>query len=262
MKIDLSGKVAIVTGAGGGIGRAVCLALANAGAKVAVVDLSREQGLETEHQVKAAGAQAMLIEADVSQAAAVANYVGQTKRTWGRIDVFMNNAAWEGAIKPIVDYPDDLFDKVMAINVRGVFLGLKHVLPVMIEQRRGAIVATASTAAFGEPRQSVYAGAKAGVIGFVRTIAQEYGRYGIRANIVAPGLVVPEREAVGAGSLWQDRAAIMNDEQIDYVRRGTPLRRLSTADDIANSVAYLASERTSRQLTGQLITVAGGFAMR
>ena len=166
MKIDLSGKVAIVTGAGGGIGRAVCLALANAGAKVAVVDLSREQGLETEHQVNAAGAQAMLIEADVSQAAAVANYVGQTKRTWGRIDVFMNNAAWEGAIKPIVDYPDDLFDKVMAINVRGVFLGLKHVLPVMIEQRRGAIVNTASLGAYiGSRNVGPYIASKHAVMG-------------------------------------------------------------------------------------------------
>jgi NAD(P)-dependent dehydrogenase (short-subunit alcohol dehydrogenase family) len=138
----------------------------------------------------------------------------------------------------------------------------RAVLPAMIEQRRGAIVAIASTAAFGEPRQSIYAGAKAGVVGFIRTIAQEYGRHGVRANLVAPGLVVPEQGAIGAGSLWQDREKIMNDEQVDYVRRGTPLRRLSSAEDIARSVAFLASERAARQLTGQLITVAGGFAMR
>jgi NAD(P)-dependent dehydrogenase (short-subunit alcohol dehydrogenase family) len=96
----------------------------------------------------------------------------------------------------------------------------------------------------------------------VRSIALEYGRYGIRANLVAPGLALPERDAIGGGSLWQDRAAIMNDEQVEYVQRSTPLGRLSTAEDIAHAVVFLASERTSRQLTGQLITVAGGFAMR
>jgi NAD(P)-dependent dehydrogenase (short-subunit alcohol dehydrogenase family) len=179
----------------------------------------------------------------------------------GGVDSLIANV---GANKPafFLDTPEDSWTQLVELNLMSCMTCTRAVLPHMIEQQRGAIVAVASTAAFGEPRQSVYAAAKAGVIGFVRTIAQEYGRYGIRANLVAPGLVVPERSAIGEGSLWQDRESVMNDEQIDYVRRGTPLRRLSTAEDIARSVVFLASERASRQLTGQLITVAGGFAMR
>jgi NAD(P)-dependent dehydrogenase (short-subunit alcohol dehydrogenase family) len=179
----------------------------------------------------------------------------------GGVDVLVANV---GSNKPafFLETPEESWMQLIELNLLSCMACTRAVLPAMLAQQHGAIVAIASTAAFGEPRQSVYAGAKAGVIGFVRTIALEYGRFGVRANLVAPGLVVPERAAIGAGSLWQDREGVMNDAQIDYVRKGTPLRRLSSADDVARSVVFLASERASRQLTGQLITVAGGFAMR
>jgi NAD(P)-dependent dehydrogenase (short-subunit alcohol dehydrogenase family) len=142
MKLDFDGQVAVVTGGGGGIGRAVCLALARAGAQVLVVDLDRAAAEATVAEVAAAGGQAQMAVADVSRSQDVAAYVAQALQAWGRIDIFMNNAAWQGPIHDLVDYPEDLFDRVMAINVRGVFLGLQHVLPVMIAQGRGAVVNT------------------------------------------------------------------------------------------------------------------------
>ena len=262
MELELRGKAAIVTGGASNIGRAIVHALAEEGAHVAILDRDVPRADATAEEARARGAaSARVLDVDLLDRDASRDAMSAAIGALGGVDVFIANV---GANKPafFLDTPEESWTELVELNLISCMTCTRAVLPRMIAQRRGAIVATASTAAFGEPRQSVYAGAKAGVIGFVRTIAQEYGRYGIRANLVAPGLVVPQREAIGAGSLWQDRAAVMNDAQIDYVRKGTPLRRLSTAEDIARSVVFLASERAARQLTGQLITVAGGFAMR
>jgi NAD(P)-dependent dehydrogenase (short-subunit alcohol dehydrogenase family) len=229
---------------------------------VALLDRDVPRAEATAEEARKRGAaSARVVAVDLLDRAASRDAIAGAIAALGGADVLVANV---GANKPafFLETPEESWTQLVELNLISCMTCTRAVLPRMIEQQRGAIVAIASTAAFGEPRQSVYAGAKAGVIGFVRTIAQEYGRWGVRANLVAPGLVVPERDAIGAGSLWQDREAVMNDAQIDYVRKGTPLRRLSTADDIARSVVFLASERASRQLTGQLITVAGGFAMR
>jgi 2-hydroxycyclohexanecarboxyl-CoA dehydrogenase len=262
MELELRGKSAIVTGGGSNIGRAIVHGLAEEGAHVAILDRDVPRAEATAEEARGRGASsARVFAVDLLERAASRDAMSAAVGALGGVDVFVANV---GANKPafFLDTPEESWTQLIELNLVSCMTCTRAVLPRMIEQQRGAIVATSSTAAFGEPRQSVYAGAKAGVIGFIRTVAQEYGRYGIRANLVAPGLVVPERSAIGAGSLWQDRESVMNDDQIDYVRRGTPLRRLSTAEDIARSVLFLASERASRQLTGQLITVAGGFAMR
>jgi NAD(P)-dependent dehydrogenase (short-subunit alcohol dehydrogenase family) len=262
MDLELRGARAIVTGGGSNIGRAIVHALAEEGAHVAILDRDMPRAESTAEEARLRGAaSARVLAVDLLDRGASRDAMAAAVGALGGVDVFVANV---GANKPafFLDTPEESWTDLIELNLVSCMTCTRAVLPRMIEQQRGAIVAIASTAAFGEPRQSVYAGAKAGVIGFVRTIAQEYGRWGIRANLVAPGLVVPDRDAIGAGSLWQDRASVMNDAQIDYVRRGTPLRRLSSADDIARSVVFLASERASRQLTGQLITVAGGFAMR
>ncbi len=262
MLLELEGKAAIVTGGGSNIGRAIVHALAEEGAHIAILDRDRPRAEATAEEARARGAaSARVFAVDLLDRAASRDAIAAAIGALGGVDLLVANV---GSNKPafFLDTPEDSWTQLIELNLISCMTCTHAVLPHMIERQRGAIVAIASTAAFGEPRQSVYAAAKAGVVGFIRTVALEYGRYGIRANLIAPGLVVPEPEAIGEGSLWQDRASVMNDAQIDYVRRGTPLRRLSNADDIARSVLFLASERASRQLTGQLITVAGGFAMR
>ena len=254
MKIDFAGKVAIVTGAAGGIGRAVSLALAGAGAKVLVVDLSRDGGLETERQILAAGGDAKFVAADVSKSEDVAHYVAEAKRAWGRIDIFMNNAGWEGVIKPLVDYPDELFDKVMAINVRGVFLGLKHVLPVMIAQKSGAVVNTASIGAFiGTRNLGPYTASKHAVMGLTKTAAMEVARKGIRVNAVCPGPVdtpmIREIEANQAPGATQS----LRDQRTASIPDG----RYAQPEEVANLMVYLASDLAGH-VTGQGMQINGG----
>ena len=254
MRIDFSDRVAVVTGAGGGIGRAVCLALAAAGAKVLVVDLSDEQGQETDRLVRTQGGTSAFVRADVSQAEAVAGYVAEALRAWGRIDVFINNAAWEGVVKPLVDYPDEIFDKVMAINVRGVYLGLKHVLPVMIRQGSGAVVNTASLGAYiGSRNVGPYIASKHAVMGLTKTAALEVARKGVRVNAVCPGPVdtpmiraIEQAQAPGnAQSIREQRTALIPD------------RRYATPQEVANLMLYLASDLASH-ITGQGVQINGG----
>ena len=254
MTFDLTGKIAIVTGAGGGIGRAVSLALANAGAKVLVVDLSLENGVETEAQILQRGGTAKFMAADVSRTEDVERYVAAARGAWGRIDIFMNNAGWQGAIQPLVDYPDELFDKLMSINVRGVFLGLKHVLPVMIAQRSGAVVNTASLGAYiGVRNLSPYAASKHAVLGLTKSVALEVARKGIRVNAVCPGPVdtpmlrdiEAEQAPGGAQSLREQRTASIPDG------------RYAQPEEIANLMLYLCSDMSSH-VTGQGIQINGG----
>jgi NAD(P)-dependent dehydrogenase (short-subunit alcohol dehydrogenase family) len=250
VELGLANSRVIITGGASNIGRAIVHALAEESAQLAILDRDVTRAEATAREARARGAPGVHVFAvDLLDRAASRAAIAAATAALGGVDTLVANV---GSNKPafFLDTPEESWTERIELNLMSCMTCAHAVLPAMLAQQRGAIVAIASTAAFGEPRQSVYAAAKAGVIGFVRTLALEYGRYGIRANLVAPGLVVPEREA------------IMNDEQIDYVRRGTPLRRLSTADDIARSVVFLASERASRQLTGQLITVAGGFAMR
>ncbi len=254
MTFDFSGQVAIVTGAGGGIGRAVSLALASAGARVLVVDLSSDSGGETERLIRAGGGTATFVPADVSKAEDVERYVAVARDSWGRIDIFMNNAAWQGEILALVDYPDALFDKVMAINVRGVFLGLKHVLPVMIAQRSGAVVNSASLAAhIGSRNLAPYSASKHAVLGLTKSAALEVARKGIRINAVCPGPVdtamirdIEEGQAPGnAQALREQRTATIPDG------------RYATPEEVANLMLYLVSDLASH-VTGQGIQINGG----
>jgi 3alpha(or 20beta)-hydroxysteroid dehydrogenase len=256
MNIDFSGKVAVVTGGGGGIGRAVCLALAREGARVLVVDLSREQGGQTDALVREAGGQSRFVSADVSRADHVAGYVAQATAAWGRIDVFMNNAGWQGEVKTIVDYDDEVFDKVMAINVRGVYLGLKHVLPVMIGQRSGAVVNTASLGSYvGTRNIAPYIASKHAVMGLTKTAALEVARKGVRVNAVCPGPVdTPMIRDIEAGQLATGATKNLREQRAAAIPDG----RYAEPDEVANLMMYLASELSSH-ITGQGIQINGGF---
>ncbi|MEC9345916.1 MAG: SDR family oxidoreductase [Pseudomonadota bacterium] len=264
MDLGLKDARVIITGGASHIGRAIVLGLAAEGAAIAIIDRDVAQAERTAEAARAGGAAAAhVVGADLTDHGAADAATGQAMDLLGGVDVLLTNV---GSNRPafFLDTPPESWDHLLHLNLSSCMSCVRAVLPAMQAQGHGAIVATASTAAFGEPRQGVYAAAKAGVVAFIRTIAQEYGRYGIRANLVAPGLVLPEgdAEAMGELSLWHDRDAVMNDDQVTYVKRNTPLRRLSRTGDIARSVIFLASDVAARQLTGQMLTVSGGFAMR
>lgn len=254
MRIDLASKSAIVTGAGGGIGRAVCLGLAEAGARVLAVDLSEPAGRETEAIGRATGSDIRFHAADVRDEASVKAYVDAATGAFGGIDIFMNNAGWQGQILPLSDYPVDVFDQVMAINVRGVFLGLKHVLPVMTRNGRGAVVNTASFASHVATRNlAPYVASKHAVLGLTKTAALEVARSGVRVNAVCPGPVatamIDEIETGQAGG---------NLEDLRRKRTASiPDGRYATPEEVADLMIYLASDR-SGHITGQGIHINGG----
>ena len=263
MDLGLRDSRILITGGASHIGRAIVLKLAAEGAQIAILDRDLAQAERTAGEAeRLSGRRPDVAAVDVAdQPAADAACLAAIERLGG-LDVLITNVGFN---TPDFFLQTDplIWDNLIATNLTSVMSCVRAALPTLIAQGHGAIIATASTAAFGEPRQGVYAAAKAGVVAFIRTIAQEYGRSGVRANLVAPGLTLPEDDqTVGEQSLWRQGDRVMNAAQTDYVVKATPLRRLTKADDIANAVAFLASDVAARQITGQLITVSGGFAMR
>jgi 2-hydroxycyclohexanecarboxyl-CoA dehydrogenase len=263
MDLGLADKKVVITGGASHIGRAIVLQLAGEGAHVAIVDRDRDQAMRTAEAAQRRGGRSVpVVQADVSDKAVAESACAEAMRRLGGVDVLVTNVGYNHP-DFFLKTPPETWDDLLAVNLTAVMAATRAVLPAMVEQGGGAIVSTASTAAFGEPRQGIYAAAKAGVVAFIRTIALEYGRHGVRANLVAPGLTLPDDpSSVGDQSLWRDRESVMNDAQVDYVVKSTPLRRLPKAEDIAHAVTFLASGQAARLITGQLITVAGGFAMR
>ena len=204
--MDFTGKVALITGGGGGIGRATALAFALRGAKVMVVDHDAAAGQASADIVIQRGGNARFTQADVTRSAAVADYVKATLDAYGRIDCFFNNAGIEGTVAPTQDYDEAVFDRVIAVNLKGVFLGMKHVLPVMLAQGSGAIVNTASVAGlFGGPGMAPYVASKHGVIGLTKVASSDVaaGRAGQRG---LPGTGGNAHDAVAGSAAESERS--------------------------------------------------------
>lgn len=229
-------SVALVTGGGSGIGRAVALRLAADGLDVAVVDNDIEAGEQTTHEVLGYGCRSFFLRADVSVAEDVETYVDRTEREFGAIQAFVNNAGVEGTVAPLWEYPDDVFDRLTAVNTRGVFLGLKHVLRVMVPRGVGAIVNTASTSAIrGRAGLAGYVASKHAVLGLTRVAALDVTGTSIRVNAVLPGPI--ETRMITA----LDREAELSGRPIVRARAA----RYGKPEDVAAVMAFLLSPQAA-----------------
>ena len=254
----LEGKVALITGATGGIGRAASKLFADEGARVVLVDLD-ESALQD--AVQSIGAdRASYHAADVTQPDQAQRYVQAAVERWGGIDIYLANAGIEGSISPIPDYPIDVFDRVMAVNVRGVWLGIKYVVPAMRERGGGSIVITSSTAGIGASADmSAYTTSKHAVIGLMRTAALEGAPLGIRVNTVNPAPI----ETRMMRSIEEMRVAALDDATVTVERTKQaaaariPLRRYGNPEEVARLMLFLASDESSF-CTGGVYMVDGG----
>jgi NAD(P)-dependent dehydrogenase (short-subunit alcohol dehydrogenase family) len=252
-RIRLDGKVAVVTGAAGVIGTATITLLAERGAKIVAVD-RREQDLNAAVRELPASAEALVVAADVTQEDEVADYVRAATNRFGTIDVFYNNAGVEGEVKPITEYSLEAFRRVLDVNVVGVFLGLKHVLPVMLKQNKGSIINTASIAGLmGSPHIAVYSASKHAVVGLTKSVAWECTGTGVRINCVCPGLI----DSRMLSAIFQGRFGGNAPPPMDKIVERIPARRLGQASEVASIVAFLASDEAS-YVSGSAYTVDGG----
>lgn len=247
---NFEGKSAIVTGGGSGIGREVCLLLAEKGASVSVVDLSEEGGKETVRQIEEKGGKAIFVRADVSKVEDVKQYIEETKKAFGKIDMFFNNAGIEGAVAPIAEYPDDAFEKVVNINLKGAFYGLKYVIQAMLENGGGSIVNTASNAGLvGSPGVGPYAATKHGVIGLTKTATGEYADKNVRINAIAPGPTATN---------MMERFTKGSKEAEAAIKEGIPAKRYGTPKEVANLVVFLLGD-DAEIINGAVYPIDGGL---
>ncbi len=250
MALRLEDKVALVTGGGSGIGRATALVFAREGAKVVVADVLTEGGEETVQRIKEAGGKAIFVKTDVSKAAEVVALVDSAVSTYGRLDYAFNNAGIEGNMAPTADCTEENWDRVIDINLKGVWLCMKYEIPEMLKRGGGAIVNTASVAGLiGFQGSPAYCASKGGVIQLTKVAALEYATRGIRVNAVCPGIIrtpMVERATGGKPELEVQFTAL------------EPVGRMGAPEEVAEAVVWLCSDAASF-VTGHPMVVDGGF---
>jgi len=263
MELGLKGKNVVITGGGSNIGRAIVHALAAEGSNITIAELAPEQGEKVAAEVAAmnTGSRVKVIPANVTDNQQVESMVAQSIAEFGSIDVLVNNVGWT-VDRLFLDKPRDEYEKEVQVNLWGAINCIHAVLPHMIEKQSGAVVSLSSDAGrMGEYREAVYSACKAGVIALSKAIARETGRYGLRLNVVCPGLIVPPRdESISSESMWNQMRDIFTDDVLERVERNYTLRRMGTAGEIANAVVFLASDAASF-ITGQTLSVSGGYTM-
>ncbi|HKJ96404.1 MAG TPA: glucose 1-dehydrogenase [Thermoplasmataceae archaeon] len=246
----LKGKVAIVTGGASGIGRATAVLFSGEGSTVVIADLKDDGGSRVAEEIGKNGGKAIFVHVDVSESDQVKQLVEKAVKEFGRLDVMFNNAGIEGPVKRTEDYPVDTFDKVISVNMKSVFYGIKHSVGEMRKAGGGSIINTASIAGLvGFTNMCAYTASKGGVIQLTKTAALEYASDRIRVNAIAPGVI---------STPMVERAAEADPEMMEGIKKAHPLGRMGTPDEIAKAALYLASEDSSF-VTGTVLTVDGGY---
>lgn len=263
MDLDLKGKSVIITGGGSNIGRGIVLGFAAEGAHITIGDVDEQQAQKTAELALLSGAaSAQVVKTDVTQLDQVQAMFKAAVDKFGGVDVLVNNVGWDKLMFFTQTTPD-LWQKIIAINYVGVLNCTKTALDLMVPRNAGSIVSISSDASRqGEPREAVYGGVKAAINSFMKTIAKENGRYGIRCNVVCPGVTIPNTtEEVGGSSMWVDADSMFTPEQLEKVAKALPLRKVGRPQDIANAVVFLSSAKAAGHVTGQVLSVSGGYSM-
>lgn len=245
----LKDKVATITGAGSGIGRATAILFAKEGAKVVVADYVAEGGESTVGMIKDAGGEASFIKTDVSKSADVRAMFDFTVKTYKRLDILYNNAGIEGELAPTADCSEENFERVISVNLIGVFLGMKYGIPIMLQQGGGVIINTSSVAGLvGFEGMPAYNASKGGVIQLTRTAALEYATQNIRVNAICPGVI------------WTPMVARVasTEEAMKQFTEIEPVKRMGKPEEIAAAALFLASDESSF-VTGAAFPVDGGY---
>jgi NAD(P)-dependent dehydrogenase (short-subunit alcohol dehydrogenase family) len=243
-------KAAIITGGSSGIGRAAAVALAKQGVKIAIAARRAKEGEETVRLVKEAGSEGIFVKTDVANENDVRSLVEKTVKQYNRLDYAFNNAGIEEKTTPLVDQTSEVFDQIMNVNVKGIWLSMKYEIPEMIRTGGGAIVNTSSGAGvIGYPQQPIYIASKHAVLGLTKSAALEYAKSGIRINAIAPG--VTETEMVER----------VDKQLIEHLKSITPIGRIGDPQEIANAVVWLLSDKASFVL-GHTLLVDGGVVSR
>ncbi len=250
MTKQFSGKVALVTGGASGLGRVAAIALANEGAKVVVADIATTEGEATAQMITDAGGQAIFTKSDVTKSEDVEAMVQATLKTFGRLDFALNNAGIDGVRARTADYPENVWHRVIDLNLTGVFLCMKSELPVMVKQAGGVIVNMSSVAGVtGFPGHAAYTASKHGVIGLTKTAALDYAKAAIRVNAICPAYTHTPML-----TRMLERSPDLEAKLVSRV----PMQRLGTAEEIAKAVIYLFSDAAAF-ITGHSLVMDGGI---
>jgi len=249
---EFTGKVALITGGNAGIGRATAIEFAKHGAKVVITGRREKEGHEVIAEIKALGGEAIFAQTDVSKESDVKAMIERTLETFGRLDYAFNNAGVEETLTPLPDQTEETYDQIMDINVKGVWLSLKHEIPAMLKTGGGAIVNNSSIAGLvGFAMAPVYVASKHAVIGLTKSIALEYAKQNVRVNAVAPGSIETR--------MLRDFASAPEVRQM--LEAGHPMGRIGQPKEVASTVIWLCSDGASF-VTGQTLAIDGGYTVQ
>lgn len=259
MDLGLAGRTVIVTGGSSNIGRAASLAFSREGASVVITARHIEDCLKVANKASTLGGRAIAVAADVTKYDEVESLVKQTMKEFKSVDVLVNGAGGDVKLHTFLEGTPKLWNQLIELNYTSVLNCCKAVLPHMIQQKRGSIINISSDAAVvGQPAESTYAGCKSALFGFSKSLAKEVGQFGIRINVLCPGISIPVNdEEMGGESQW--KIYKFTPELLKLWENVHPLRKLGKGTDIAEAIVFFASDVTAGNITGQVLSIDGGY---